>query len=94
MPRPTLFVILGGFVFVAWGDIYSLFPSICPDCYGTKYGTANAGLLWRPPPPWNPLTRESFSFNPLGRSTSLTSNLRYSLFHLCYMVARILSAPQ
>ena len=32
-------------------------------------------------------------FQPSWPPTSLTSNLRYSLFHLCYMVARILSGP-
>src|SRR5947209_12512914 len=34
---PLLFVLLGGLVFFAWCEIYSLFPSICTDCYGTKY---------------------------------------------------------
>jgi len=43
---PLLFVLLGGIVFFAWGEIYSLFPSICTDCYGTKYATTNAGLLY------------------------------------------------
>jgi MFS transporter, OFA family, oxalate/formate antiporter len=43
---PLLFVLLGGMVFFAWGEIYSLFPSICTDCYGTKYATTNAGLLY------------------------------------------------
>lgn len=43
---PLLFVLLGGMVFFAWGEIYSLFPAICTDCYGTKYATTNAGLLY------------------------------------------------
>jgi OFA family oxalate/formate antiporter-like MFS transporter len=43
---PLLFVLLGGVVFFAWGEIYSLFPSICTDCYGSKYATTNAGLLY------------------------------------------------
>jgi MFS transporter, OFA family, oxalate/formate antiporter len=43
---PLLFVLLGGMVFFAWGEIYSLFPSVCTDCYGTKYATTNAGLLY------------------------------------------------
>jgi MFS transporter, OFA family, oxalate/formate antiporter len=33
---PTAFVILDGLVFFAWGEIFSLFPAICTDCYGTK----------------------------------------------------------
>jgi MFS transporter, OFA family, oxalate/formate antiporter len=43
---PLLFVLLGGVVFFAWGEIYSLFPSICTDCFGPKYATTNAGLLY------------------------------------------------
>ena len=43
---PMLFVLLGGLVFFAWGEIYSLFPAICTDCYGTRYATTNAGLLY------------------------------------------------
>jgi OFA family oxalate/formate antiporter-like MFS transporter len=43
---PLLFVLLGGMVFFAWGEIYSLFPSTCTDCYGSKYATTNAGLLY------------------------------------------------
>ncbi len=42
---PVLFVILGGVVFFAWGEIYSLFPSTCTDVFGVKYATTNAGLL-------------------------------------------------
>jgi OFA family oxalate/formate antiporter-like MFS transporter len=43
---PTLFVILSGLVFFAWGEIYSLFPSTCTDIYGARHATANAGLLY------------------------------------------------
>src|SRR5262245_7530365 len=43
---PLLFVLLGGVVFFAWGEIYSLFPSLCTDCFGTRYATTNAGLLY------------------------------------------------
>jgi OFA family oxalate/formate antiporter-like MFS transporter len=43
---PILFVILTGIVFFAWGEIYSLFPSTCADTFGTKYASANAGLLY------------------------------------------------
>jgi MFS transporter, OFA family, oxalate/formate antiporter len=39
-------VLLGGIVFFAWGEIYSLFPSICTDCYGSRFATTNAGLLY------------------------------------------------
>ncbi len=43
---PLAFVLLSGFVFFAWGEIYSLFPSICTDSYGRKFATANYGMLY------------------------------------------------
>lgn len=43
---PVLFVILSGLVYFTWGEIYSLFPATCTDCYGTKFATTNAGLLY------------------------------------------------
>jgi OFA family oxalate/formate antiporter-like MFS transporter len=43
---PVLFVLLSGFVFFAWGEIYSLFPSTCTDTFGPKYAATNAGLLY------------------------------------------------
>jgi OFA family oxalate/formate antiporter-like MFS transporter len=43
---PLAFVLLSGLVFFAWGEIYSLFPATCGDTYGTRYATANAGLLY------------------------------------------------
>src|SRR5581483_8912648 len=43
---PVAFVLLTGLVFFAWGEIYSLFPSTCGDTYGSRYATANAGLLY------------------------------------------------
>lgn len=44
--NPVFFVILSGLVFFGWGEIYSLFPSICGDTFGTRYATTNAGLLY------------------------------------------------
>jgi OFA family oxalate/formate antiporter-like MFS transporter len=43
---PVSFVLLTGAVFFAWGEIYSLFPSICADTFGSRYAAANAGLLY------------------------------------------------
>jgi len=42
---PLLFVILSGVVFLAWGEIHALFPAMCADLYGSKFATANYGLL-------------------------------------------------
>jgi OFA family oxalate/formate antiporter-like MFS transporter len=39
-------VLLSGFVFFAWGEIYSLFPSTCTDTFGAKFAATNAGLLY------------------------------------------------
>ena len=43
---PTMFVVLGGLVFLAWGEVASLFPTTCADYFGAKYATTNAGLLY------------------------------------------------
>jgi MFS transporter, OFA family, oxalate/formate antiporter len=43
---PVWFVLLSGFVFFAWGEIYSLFPSTCTDTFGSKYAATNAGMLY------------------------------------------------
>ena len=42
----SLFVVLSGIVFFAWGEIYSLFPATCTDLYGRKYATTNYGMLY------------------------------------------------
>jgi OFA family oxalate/formate antiporter-like MFS transporter len=44
--NPVGFVILTGLVFFAWGEIYSLFPAVCTDTFGSKFATTNAGLLY------------------------------------------------
>jgi MFS transporter, OFA family, oxalate/formate antiporter len=33
-------------VYFTWGEIYSLFPALCTDTYGSKYAATNAGLLY------------------------------------------------
>jgi MFS transporter, OFA family, oxalate/formate antiporter len=43
---PVMFVLLSGVVFFAWGEIYSLFPATAADTFGTKFATANTGLLY------------------------------------------------
>ena len=44
--NPVAFVVLTGLVFFAWGEIYSLFPSVCTDTFGAKHASANAGMLY------------------------------------------------
>ncbi len=43
---PYMFILLAGLIFFTWGEIFSLFPSICTDTFGAKYATTNAGLLY------------------------------------------------
>jgi OFA family oxalate/formate antiporter-like MFS transporter len=43
---PWAFIITAGMVYFTWGEIYSLFPAICTDVYGSKFAATNAGLLY------------------------------------------------
>ncbi len=43
---PALFVICTGFAFFAWGEIFSLFPALCGDLFGSKFATTNYGVLY------------------------------------------------
>jgi len=44
--RPVWFVVLSGLCFFAWGEIFSLFPSITGDLFGKKWATTNYGILY------------------------------------------------
>jgi OFA family oxalate/formate antiporter-like MFS transporter len=44
--RPMAFVLLSGFVFFAWGEIYSLFPAAIGDVFGPTYATTNYGIQY------------------------------------------------
>ena len=43
---PWMFVLCAGLIFFTWGEIFSLFPSLCTDTFGPKNATANASLLY------------------------------------------------
>ncbi len=43
---PWSFVVFAGFIFLTWGEIFSLFPSTCTDTFGPKYATANLCFLY------------------------------------------------
>jgi OFA family oxalate/formate antiporter-like MFS transporter len=43
---PIWFIVLSGLCFFAWGNIYSLFPSITADLYGRKWATTNYGIVY------------------------------------------------
>lgn len=44
--HPLWFVVLSGFVFFAWGEIYSLFPAAIADVFGPDYATTNYGIQY------------------------------------------------
>jgi OFA family oxalate/formate antiporter-like MFS transporter len=44
--HPIWFIVLSGLCFFAWGNIYSLFPSITADLYGRKWATTNYGIVY------------------------------------------------
>jgi len=43
---PWTFVICAGLIFFTWGEIFSLFPSLCTDTFGPKHAAANASCLY------------------------------------------------
>jgi len=44
--NPMAFVLSSGLVYLAWGQIFALFPATCTDLYGRKFATANYGMLY------------------------------------------------
>lgn len=44
--HPLWFIALSGLCFFAWGNIYSLFPSVTADLYGRKWATTNYGVVY------------------------------------------------
>ena len=43
---PAAFVLVTCLLYFTYGEIFSLFPAACGDCFGRKYAAANAGLLY------------------------------------------------
>lgn len=44
--HPWGFIFFVGMVFFCWGEIFSLFPAMCTDLFGTKYATTNTSMLY------------------------------------------------
>ena len=44
--NPIAFVVFAALIFMFWGEIFSIFPAICGDTFGSKFATANAGTLY------------------------------------------------
>jgi len=43
---PWAFVVFAATIFLTWGEIFSLFPSICTDTFGPQFATVNLSLLY------------------------------------------------
>lgn len=43
---PAMFILLSGLVFLAWGEIFSIFPALCTDIFGEKHASFNFGFLY------------------------------------------------
>jgi MFS transporter, OFA family, oxalate/formate antiporter len=46
MHQPLMFILLSSVVFFAWGEIFSLFPTLTADLYGRKWATTNYGIVY------------------------------------------------
>jgi len=44
--NPYLFIIGAAMVFLSYGEIFSIFPALCGDTFGSKNATANNGTLY------------------------------------------------
>jgi MFS transporter, OFA family, oxalate/formate antiporter len=44
--NPYAFMTFAALIFLFWGEIFSIFPAICADTFGSKNATANAGTLY------------------------------------------------
>jgi OFA family oxalate/formate antiporter-like MFS transporter len=43
---PIAFMTFAALVFLCWGEIFSVFPAICADTFGTKFAASNSGTLY------------------------------------------------
>jgi OFA family oxalate/formate antiporter-like MFS transporter len=43
---PWTFVICAALIFFTWGEIFSLFPSLCTDTFGPRYAASNTSCLY------------------------------------------------
>jgi OFA family oxalate/formate antiporter-like MFS transporter len=43
---PYAFMIFAALIFLCWGEIFSIFPAICADMFGSKFAAGNAGTLY------------------------------------------------
>jgi MFS transporter, OFA family, oxalate/formate antiporter len=44
--NPYAFMTFAALIFLFWGEIFSIFPAICADTFGSKFAASNAGTLY------------------------------------------------
>jgi OFA family oxalate/formate antiporter-like MFS transporter len=44
--HPVGFLIFAPLIFLCWGEIFSIFPAVSGDTFGSKYAAANNGFLY------------------------------------------------
>jgi OFA family oxalate/formate antiporter-like MFS transporter len=44
--HPLGYILSTGMIFLCWGAIFSLFPSMCTDLFGPQYATTNLSILY------------------------------------------------
>lgn len=44
--NPAAFMFFAAMTFLCWGEIFSIFPAVCADTFGSKYAASNAGTLY------------------------------------------------
>ncbi|WP_454726463.1 MULTISPECIES: oxalate/formate MFS antiporter [Cupriavidus] len=44
--NPYWFMTFAALTFLFWGEIFSIFPALCADTFGSKFAAANAGTLY------------------------------------------------
>ncbi len=44
--NPYWFMGFAALTFLFWGEIFSIFPALCADTFGSKFAAANAGTLY------------------------------------------------
>jgi len=44
--NPYAFMVFAALIFLCWGEIFSIFPAICADTFGSRFAAGNAGLLY------------------------------------------------
>ena len=44
--NPYAFMTFAALIFLFWGEIFSIFPALCADTFGSKFAASNAGTLY------------------------------------------------